>query len=199
MGKSFGHGEIVKEPGGWTGRLTAVPLVWILWTTCALSQTTTATLQGTVRDTTQAVLPGASVTIRNTSTGYVRSTTTNERGDYFLAYIPVGMYTLTVEHEGFNKQIREDLHFLVGQQATVDIILSVATLATELIVQGKPPRLRRPKVLLTRSSIENRSMIFRWRIGGRHLWRYWLQAWFPRVIRRSRPSVEASRGAAAKR
>jgi hypothetical protein len=148
LAKSFGHGEIVKGPGGWTGRLTAAPLVWILWTTCALSQTTTATLQGTVRDPTQAVLPGASVAIRNTDTGYVRSTTTNERGDYFLAYIPVGMYTLTVEHEGFNKQIREDLHFLVGQQATVDVVLSVATLATELIVHGEASQVETTKSVI---------------------------------------------------
>ena len=56
----------------------------------AHSQTITATLQGFVRDVRQAVLPGATVTLRERDTGLVRTTTTDAAGSYVLSHLPVG-------------------------------------------------------------------------------------------------------------
>src|SRR5439155_24766350 len=88
-------------------------VLFVLATCCrlpeALAQTTTATLQGVVRDATQAVRPGAAVTLRDVSTGFVRATTTDPEGAYVLTYVPTGTYELTVELTGFRTIKRERL------------------------------------------------------------------------------------------
>ena len=127
-----------------------VSLAWVLWVGCARPQTTTATVQGTVRDTSRGVLPAAPVRLRNRDTGYGRSTTTNERGDYYFAYIPVGVYTLTVECEGFSKATRQELRLLVGQEAIIDVRLNVASLASELTVREEAMQVETTKSVIDR-------------------------------------------------
>jgi len=106
------------------------------------------------------------------------------------------MYALIVEHEGFDKEIREGLHFFVGQQATADVILSVATLATKLLIHWEASQVETTKSVIDKVILREQMMICRSRTGGRHRWRYWPRVWFPRAIRRSQPLVEASRVAA---
>src|SRR5437867_5834064 len=77
----------------------------------ATGQTTTATLQGVVRDPHHAVLPGASVTLRDSNTGFVRTTTTDGAGAYVLSYVPAGIYELTIELSGFKTLKRDRLRF----------------------------------------------------------------------------------------
>src|SRR5947207_1346365 len=101
----------------------------------AVGQTTTATLQGVVRDTSRAVLPGATVTLRDTDTGFVRTTTTDGAGAYVLPYVPAGAYDLSIELAGFRTQKRERLRFEVGQQLTIDAALEVAGVAESVTVR----------------------------------------------------------------
>src|ERR1700674_3899173 len=61
----------------------------------------TSSITGTIGDTTGGVLPGASVTIRNTSRGIERPTLTNSSGDYLVAGLPQGQYDITVSMKGF--------------------------------------------------------------------------------------------------
>src|SRR5437773_2641601 len=105
----------------------------------ALCQTTTATLQGAVRDASRAVLPGATVTLRDVNTGFVRVTTTNQAGAYVLSYVPPGTYTLTFELAGFKTLKREALRFEVGQEITIDASLEVAGVAESVTVLGASP------------------------------------------------------------
>src|SRR5690348_8518402 len=63
----------------------------------AFSQATTATLTGTVRDTSAAVVPGAAVMLKNEASGDLRRTTTNSEGYFSIVAIPAGSYVLTVE------------------------------------------------------------------------------------------------------
>lgn len=56
----------------------------------AHGQTITATLQGVVRDASQAALPGALVTLRERNTGLVRTTTSDTAGSYVLSHLPAG-------------------------------------------------------------------------------------------------------------
>src|SRR5439155_24705206 len=95
-------------------------------TTAASAQTMTATLQGVVRDASRAVLPGATVTLRDADTGFVRATATDGTGTYVLPYVPAGTYDLTVELSGFKTYKRERLRFEVGQEITIDASLDVA-------------------------------------------------------------------------
>lgn len=54
----------------------------------ALAQRSTASIRGTVRDATQAILPGATVTVRNEETGLTRTTVTNHAGLYSASELP---------------------------------------------------------------------------------------------------------------
>src|SRR5207245_1943504 len=64
--------------------LTAALGVWLLVTTPLAAQFTTASLSGTVTDTSGAVIPDAKVTVLNTDTGFTQTTTTGPAGDYLF-------------------------------------------------------------------------------------------------------------------
>ena len=82
-----------------------------LCTICALSclgagQVTTGTLLGTVHDAANAAVQGASVTITNLQTGVSRSVLSGNEGEYILNLLPVGNYSVRVEHTGFRTEER---------------------------------------------------------------------------------------------
>src|ERR1039457_3994104 len=67
------------------------------------AQTTTAVLSGTVFDTSGAVVPKASISLKNESSGDVRDTVSNGDGYFTFAAVPPGAYTVSIEMEGFNR------------------------------------------------------------------------------------------------
>ena len=71
----------------------------------AYAQRTTASIRGTVRDATQGVLPGVTVTATNEDTGLVRSVVTNDAGVYSAADLPIGRYKVEAELASFKKAI----------------------------------------------------------------------------------------------
>src|SRR6201982_4275315 len=73
----------------------------------AWAQTQLGTLFGTVTDTSGAVVPGAEVSVENVSTGLKRDGRTNKSGEYRLVGLPTGSYTLRVEKEGVQTEVRE--------------------------------------------------------------------------------------------
>ena len=79
----------------------AVVLVPALTPIMVAAQTVTGTIQGTVSDSSGAVLPGATVTVRNVETGAQRTVVTNETGFYTTPFIQIGRYTLTATLSGF--------------------------------------------------------------------------------------------------
>ena len=125
----------------------------------AAAQTTTATLQGVVRDASHAVRPGATVTLRDVNTGFVRTTTTDAEGAYVLTYVPTGTYDLTVELSGFKTTKRDGLRFDVGQQVTLDALLEVAGVAESITVREAAPVVETTKsavdTVVTREQIDN--------------------------------------------
>src|ERR1041385_2684509 len=66
----------------------------------ALAQT--ATVNGVVTDSSQAVMPGATVTITNLETALRRDTRTNDTGNYTFTLLPVGRYRVSAAASGFN-------------------------------------------------------------------------------------------------
>lgn len=104
-----------------------------------LAQTTTATLQGVVRDTSNALLPGVTVTLRDQNTGFARATTTDRTGMYVLSYVPAGTYELTMELAGFKTVKRDGLRFEVGQESTIDVTLELSAVAEIITVRGESP------------------------------------------------------------
>jgi hypothetical protein len=125
-----------------------VVLACALYALPALGQTITATVQGVVRDASHAVLPGATVTLRERDTGFVRTTTTDAAGAYVLSYVPAGTYDLTIELTGFKTVQREALRFEVGQEATIPVALEIGGVTETINVREAAPL-----VEVTRSSI----------------------------------------------
>src|SRR4051812_5075898 len=74
-----------------------------------ITQTTTATLSGTISDATGGVLPGAQVVVTNTSTGVKRTTPSDERGRFVVAQLAPGPYELSVSIAGFDTLLRQGI------------------------------------------------------------------------------------------
>jgi hypothetical protein len=88
---------------------------------------TSATVLGTVKDASNAVVTGAQVTLRNVATNSARTEKTNAEGNYTFSHVDPGAYTLTVEMTGFQKATLSGLNFDVTKSYTVDIPLKVGT------------------------------------------------------------------------
>jgi hypothetical protein len=87
------------------------------------SQANAADLQGTVKDSTGAVVPNANVTARNPATNVSRSATSNDEGFYRLVALPPGDYEVTVEAPNFKKAVLTKVTITIGQAADVDVVL----------------------------------------------------------------------------
>jgi outer membrane receptor protein involved in Fe transport len=96
-------------------------------------------IQGTVSDESGGVLPGVSVTIRNTGTGVVRETQTDGAGVYRAPLLPVGSYDVTAALTGFATTKRPSLTLNIGQVLNADLTLKVATAQEEVTVTAEAP------------------------------------------------------------
>jgi hypothetical protein len=104
-------------------------LLWLISilafsTVAALAQLSTASLNGGVRDSTGAVVPRASVTLRNSDTGVERNSVSNDAGTYVFSDINPGRYTLKVSAPSFSTKQVSDFVLAVNQTATIDIALT---------------------------------------------------------------------------
>ncbi|HZB26692.1 MAG TPA: carboxypeptidase regulatory-like domain-containing protein, partial [Vicinamibacterales bacterium] len=121
------------------GLLCAALLLAIAGT--AGAQEFRATVRGQVVDSSQAALPGATVTLQNTDTNEVASAVTNQEGNYTLPFLRPGNYTLTVEMSGFQKHSRTNMRLEVNQTATVNVTMGIAGLSEEVTVTSETPLL----------------------------------------------------------
>ncbi len=87
------------------------------------AQSNAADIQGTVRDSTGAVVPNATVTARNPNTNVTRNATSNDEGLYRIINIPPGDYEITVEAASFKKAVLDKVTVTVGQAAEVNVTL----------------------------------------------------------------------------
>jgi len=127
-----------------TGRLALARLVVavaaiVFAAVSAAAQTTGAVLQGTVADEQSAVLPGASVTITNTSTGASRTVVTDSRGYYRAAALVPGPYEVRVELAGFDTIVRQGVVLSIGQEATLGFTLKIGAVNETLTITGDAP------------------------------------------------------------
>ncbi|HWF37749.1 MAG TPA: TonB-dependent receptor [Candidatus Acidoferrales bacterium] len=97
----------------------------------------TSNIVGTVKDTTGAVIPGATVTVQNTETGLMRTVTSGSDGAFRVPAMPVGHYTVKFEKTGFKTETDQGLVLDVGQDLTVNASLSVGTSTQEVVVTGE--------------------------------------------------------------
>ncbi len=103
------------------------------------AQAPVGTILGTVKDTSGAVISGATVTIRNTDTGQTRTLTTGSDGAYRANAMPIGNYEVRVEQSGFQTQVRSGLTLNVTEEIVVNAELKVGTTSQEVMVTGEAP------------------------------------------------------------
>jgi hypothetical protein len=108
---------------------------------CVLSayawpQTEVATVFGTVTDPSGAVIAGAQVTILNQSTGLKRVSSTDSTGQYRIAGLPIGNYSVRVQKEEFQTQVREGVTPTSASSLTMNFSLAVGSHPQELTVRG---------------------------------------------------------------
>src|SRR5688500_3578696 len=82
---------------------------------------TSGSISGEVRDEKEAVITGATVTVRNISTNESRTAQTNADGRYHFAGVAVGAYEITVESAGFAKYMQSGITLALNQNAVVDV------------------------------------------------------------------------------
>ena len=96
----------------------------------------TAQINGTVKDTSGAVLPGVEVTATQTATGLTRSVVSNETGSYTMPNLPVGPYRLEASLPGFRTYAQTGIVLQVGSNPVISIVLEVGQLTETVEVQA---------------------------------------------------------------
>lgn len=120
-------------------RAPALALLVSLVASGAMAQTTTATISGVVKDTSGAVLPGATITVKSAETGAARTVVTDAAGHYSVLSLDVGSYDARAELEGFQTQVMGGITLTVGRDVHVNFTLELGTIATELTVSAEAP------------------------------------------------------------
>ena len=105
----------------------------------AHAQFETATVLGTVRDASNAVVPEATVTLTNTATSVSSTKTTNAEGNYEFFTVSAGLYLMTVEKAGFAMAMVENITVQVGSRLRVDAQMSVGQVTEQIQVTGTAP------------------------------------------------------------
>jgi len=96
-------------------------------------------ITGRVSDSSNARLPGVSVTATNVETNVSQTTITNGEGDYSILFLNPGTYTVTAELSGFKKIVRNSLQVRVGEKLGVDLTLEVGAMAETVQVSAEAP------------------------------------------------------------
>ena len=105
----------------------------------AQAQSINGSIRGIVTDSTGAAIAGASVTIRNVETGYVREVKTDEAGLYVAPALPIGTYSVSSSSSGFAPLSQTGIHLTAGTELNVDERLSAGSVATEIKVTDDAP------------------------------------------------------------
>ncbi len=138
------------------------------WAPSAGAQSFTATLRGTVRDPSGAVIPGATITIRNVNKGWTRTTVTNESGDYVVTQLPADSYAVTAQATGFKTEVREGIVLQVGQEARLDFTLVVGELEERIVVTAGAPLVQSENAMV--GSVIDEQKVKELPLNGREFW-----------------------------
>jgi hypothetical protein len=115
-------------------------LVTMLAATTVLAQTALdGTIAGKVIDSQGLPVPGATVTVSSPALIQTAVVTTGQDGRYRAIRLPVGIYTVQVEMDGFNTVQREEIALAVGQSLEINVPLQLSAVAEVITVAGEQP------------------------------------------------------------
>ena len=126
------------RPNRW--QLITVALLVTGFTASLRAQSIQGSILGTVSDATGAVVIGAEVEVRSEATGFVRNTTSNERGFYLVdKLLPGQAYTVTVTSAGFKAIVRPGVFIETSAEIRIDATLEIGAITEQVTVTGATP------------------------------------------------------------
>lgn len=108
----------------------------LLVTPTGLAQVLYGTIVGNVKDSTGAMIPGASVQVTNVLTNWSQELVTNETGQYVARNLNAGNYTVRVNLPGFKEAVYSEIDVTAGRVTRVDATLQVGEISESVTVQG---------------------------------------------------------------
>jgi hypothetical protein len=130
----------MREQSGGLRTFSRIVLTAALLLVCALpsaAQSNKGGLSGTVKDTSGAVIPNASVRITNQGTGAVREVTSNDEGAYAAPLLDVGLYSIEVSAQGFQARRVVDVRVRTSETQGLDVTLEAGQVAEAVTVTAE--------------------------------------------------------------
>jgi hypothetical protein len=122
--------------------VVSIAALWVvtLWAPLAAQSVSSSTIHGTVTDSSNAALPGVTVTLSSPALQVGRTTTqTGPDGTYRFGDLPVGIYRVSFELSGFKTFVRDELRIPIGFVARVDVSMEIGTIEESVTVSGAAP------------------------------------------------------------
>lgn len=132
-------------------RFAGLVLVLGLGLLSATAQQTTGSIVGTVKDQQSAVVNTAKVKATNVDTGFTRTASANEYGQFRIDYLPVGTYTVQAEAASFQRYVQQNVTLNVDQTLSLDIKLVVGAQNETVTVSEAPPQINTSDAVLGRT------------------------------------------------
>src|SRR6266851_7299569 len=126
----------------------------------------TATLQGTVTDQKGAVVPNATVVVRNQATSIERTTQTDSNGGYQFAALPPGPYTVEVQAQGFKSATVSDLNIEVARTVVKNFQLEIGSLEQKVNITADTPVIETGTISV--GTVINQRTVQEIPLNGRH-------------------------------
>jgi Carboxypeptidase regulatory-like domain len=131
-----------QKPSRGTAFIAGLLLAGLLFSLSAFGQNASGTLTGTVMDPSGAVIPGATVIMKNDASGDERRTVSNSDGFFSINAVQPGDYTVTIQAQGFEQYQQKGVHFDLGDKRNLaNIALKVGSSAETVEVTGAAEQL----------------------------------------------------------
>ncbi len=106
------------------------------------AQATEGSILGTITDSSGGAVPGATVSVTSVQTNAVRTTLTNDVGEYVVTNLPLGSYTVSAEMTGFKKAVYPRVEITVKARVRVNLRLEVGEVSQTVEVLGATPLIK---------------------------------------------------------
>jgi hypothetical protein len=141
-------------------------LLTLSWGSLLIAQTTNASITGIITDAQGGVIPNASVTATNTSTGVSRTVTTNEAGVYTISPLIPGNYELKITNAGFKTKVQTGIILETGAVVKVDGQLEVGAVTESVEVTAQAAMLQTQETSV--AGVVTQSQLERIPVNGRN-------------------------------
>src|SRR5579885_1512785 len=144
----------------------------------AWGQVDIGSISGTVTDSTNAVIPGVKITVRNETNKTTQAAVTNSSGYYTLTNLMVGEYSVTAEAKGFQKYVQSGIHLDAAQHLSVPVRMTVGEITQTVEVTGSAAQALSLEPSTGGTVTASQSSSWKSTGGIRCIWRCWNPGWW---------------------